>query len=198
MCTGRPSFLSDHSMSDLENVNKQIDAINLCQSSVEFVLKHHPARMRHAAEKWDCNCAKKCSTCYGLRSAAPKKSVKPTRNTRNSNKVLMSINLESLLAANHQKNAKRNQEVVVVDSDTEKENAMESIDNDIKELTNQDASKDNETENNAMEASETEPNNKASEANKTDKTDNKDNKNNGTGTEASEPNENKVDLNETD
>ena len=159
MCTGRPSFLSDHSMSDLENVDKQIDAINLCQSSVEIVLKPHPARMHHAAEKQDRNCAKKCSTRYGLRSAAPKKSVKLTRTTRNSNKVLMNINLESLLAANHQKNAKRNDEVVVVNSDTEKENAMESIDNDIEELTNQDASKDNETENNVMEVSETEPNN---------------------------------------
>ena len=38
-CTGRPSILSDHSMSDLENVDEQIDAINLCQSSVEIVLK---------------------------------------------------------------------------------------------------------------------------------------------------------------
>ena len=50
-CTGRPSFLFDHSMSDLENVEEEIDAINLCQSSVEIVLKPHPARMRHAAKK---------------------------------------------------------------------------------------------------------------------------------------------------
>ena len=50
-CTGRPSFLSDHSTSDLENVQEQIDAINLCQSSVEIVLKPHPARMRHATKK---------------------------------------------------------------------------------------------------------------------------------------------------
>ena len=186
MCTGRPSFLSDHSMSDLENVDEQIDAINLCQSSVEIVLKPHPTRMHHAAEKQDCNCAKKCSTCYGLRSAALKKSVKLTRTTRNSNKVLMNINLESLLAANHQKNAKRNDEVVVVNSDTEKENATESIDKDIEELTNQDASKDNETENNAMEVSKTEPNNEASEASETDKTDNKDNETENNAMEVSE------------
>ena len=75
-CTGRPSFLSDHSMSDLENVDEQIDAINLCQSSVEIVLKPHPARMRHAAAKQDHNCAKSCSTHYGLRSSDPKKPVK--------------------------------------------------------------------------------------------------------------------------
>ena len=55
-CTGRPSFLSDHSMSDLENVEEQIDAINLCQSSVEIVLTPHPARMHCAAAKWNSNC----------------------------------------------------------------------------------------------------------------------------------------------
>ena len=49
-CTGRSLFLSDHSMSNLENVEEQIDAINLCQSSVEIVLKPHPARMCHAAK----------------------------------------------------------------------------------------------------------------------------------------------------
>ena len=69
-CTGRPSFLSAHahahSMSDLENAEEQIDAINLCQSSVEIVLKPHPARMCHAAQKWDRNCAQRCSTHYGL------------------------------------------------------------------------------------------------------------------------------------
>ena len=65
-CTGRPSFLSDHSMSDLENVEEQIDAINLCQSSVGIVLKHSPARMRCAAKKQDRNCAQRCSTHYGL------------------------------------------------------------------------------------------------------------------------------------
>ena len=71
-CTGRPSFLSNHSMSDLENVEEQIDAINLCQSSVEIVLKPHPARMHHAAKKQDRNCAQRCSTRYGLRSSIPK------------------------------------------------------------------------------------------------------------------------------
>ena len=129
-CTGRPSFLSDHSMSDLENIDKQIDAINLCQSLVEIVLKPHPARMRCAAAKQDCNCAKKCSTCYGLRSSAPKKPIKPTRNTRNSNKVLMNINLDSLLAGNRQKNVQKRQEaVVVVDSETE---TVESTDDELK------------------------------------------------------------------
>ena len=64
-CTGRPSFLSNHSMSDLENVEEQIDAINLCQSSVEIVLKPHPARMHRAAKKQDHNCAQRCSTHYG-------------------------------------------------------------------------------------------------------------------------------------
>ena len=120
-CTGRPSFLSDHSMSDLENVDEQIDAINLCQSSVEIVLKPHPARMHHAAQKRDCNCAyTSCSTRYGLQSSIPKKPVKPKRKTRNSNKVLMNINLDALLVGNGQKNAqKRQEEVVVVDSETE-------------------------------------------------------------------------------
>ena len=113
-------FLSDHSMSDLENVEEQMDAIYLCQSSVEIVLKPHPARMRHAAKKRDCNCAQRCSTHYGLRSSVPKKPVKPKRNTRNSNKVLMNSNLDSLLAGNHQKNAqKRQEEVVVVDNEME-------------------------------------------------------------------------------
>ena len=106
-CTGRPLFLSDHSMSDLENVEEQIDAINLCQSSVEIVPKPHPARMCHAAAKRNCNCANNCSTCYGLQSSVPKKPVKPTRKTRNSNKVLMNINLDSLLAGNQQKNVQK-------------------------------------------------------------------------------------------
>ena len=57
-CIGRPSFLSDHSMSDLENVDEKIDAINLCQSSVEIMLKLHPTKMHCAAKKWDHNCAK--------------------------------------------------------------------------------------------------------------------------------------------
>ena len=36
-CTGMPSFLSDYSMSDLENVDQQIEAINLSSlSSVEL------------------------------------------------------------------------------------------------------------------------------------------------------------------
>ena len=130
-CTGRPSFLSDHSMSDLENVDEQIDAINLCQSSVEIALKPHPARMCHAAQKWDRNCAQSCSTCYGLHLSVPKKPVKPTRKTRNSNKVLMNINLDSLLAGNCQKNAqKRQEEVVVVDS--EMETVTESTDHELK------------------------------------------------------------------
>ena len=95
-------------MSDLENVEEQIDAIN--QSSVEIVLKPHPARMRRAAKKRDGNCAQRCFTCYGLQSNIPKKTVKPIRNTRNSNKVLMNINLNSLLAGNRQKNAQKRQE----------------------------------------------------------------------------------------
>ena len=172
-CTGRPSFLSDHSMSDLENIDEEIDAINLCQGLVEIVLKPHPARMRCAAAKRDCNCAKNCSTRYGLRSSAPKKPVKATRNTRNSNKVLMNINLDSLFAGNHQKNAQKRQEaVVVVNSETEtvestddelkKPNApkqVESGSNKEKEST-EEPNKENKTdniENNAMDVTETEP-----------------------------------------
>ena len=94
-------------MSDLENIDEQIDAINLCQSSVEIVLKPDPARMHRAAQKWDRSCAQTCSTSYGLRSSAPKKPVKLTGKTRNSNKVLMNINLDSLLAGNRQKNAQK-------------------------------------------------------------------------------------------
>ena len=158
-CTGRPSFLSDHSISDLENIDEQIDAINLCQSSVEIVLKPHLARMRHAAPKRDRNCANKCSNCYGLRSSAPKKPVKPKRNTRNSNKVLMNINLDSLWAGNCQKNVQKKQEpVVVVDSETE---TVESTDDELKqpsehenkENKDRDANQNNET---PMEVSETE------------------------------------------
>ena len=180
-CTGRPLFLSDHSMSDLENVDEQIDAINLSQHSVEIVLKPHPARMHCAAQTWDRNCAKTCFTHYRLRSSVPKKPVKLTRNTRNSNKVLMNINLDSLLAGNHQKNAKKRQEeVVVVDSEMEtvtestddemkpnapkkvdsgsnKENAnqvvIESTDDLIETPNNADA---NGNENNAMDVTETE------------------------------------------
>ena len=171
-CTGRPSFLSDHSMSDLENIDEQIDAINLCQSLVEIVLKPQPARMRHAAPKQDHNYANKCSTRYGLRSSAPKKPVKPKRNTRNSNKVLMNINLDSLLAGNRQKNAQKKQEpVVVVDSEMEtvestddemKPNAPKQVDSGSnKEIeSTEEPSKDNKTENienNAMDVTE-EPN----------------------------------------
>ena len=168
-CTGRPLFLSDHSMSDLENVEEQIDAINLCQSSVEILLKPHPARMRCAATKRDRNCANNCSTCYGLRSSVPKKPVKPTRKTRNSNKVLMNINLDSLLAGNWQKNVqKRKEPVVVVDSETE---TVESTDNELKKPnasgsnkekeSTEEQNKENENENienHAMDVTESELN----------------------------------------
>ena len=123
--------------------------------------------MHHAAQKWDCNCVQTCSTCYGLRSSVPKKPVKPIRKTRNSNKVLMNINLDSLLAGNCQKNAqKRQEEVVVVDS--EMETVTESTDNELKkpnapkkvdsgsnkEIESTEEPKDNETENIATENKE--------------------------------------------
>ena len=65
-CTGMPSVLFDYSMSDLENVDQQIDAINLSRSSVKIVLKLHPVRMCHSAPRQNYNCASTCSTCYGL------------------------------------------------------------------------------------------------------------------------------------
>ena len=106
-CTGMPSVLFDYSMSDLENVDQQIDAINLSRSSVKIVLKLHPVRMCHSAPRQNYNCASTCSTCYGLRSSVPKKPVKPTRNARNSNKVL--LNLNTLLAHYWQATIKRMQ-----------------------------------------------------------------------------------------
>ena len=145
-CTGRPSFLSDHSMSDLENVDEQIDAINLCQSSVEIVLKPHPARMRRAAGKRDCNCPKSCSRHYGLRSSDPKKAIKLTRNTRNSQKVLMTVDLDAFLAGNRQKNTHKRQEpVVIVDSGTE---TLQSTDDETENKSmDVNANKENQTEN---------------------------------------------------
>ena len=99
--------------------------------------------------------------------------MKPKRKTRNSNKVLMNINLDSLLAGNHQKNAtKRQEEVVVVDSEMEtvtdnERNAPKKVDSGSnKENANQvviestdelDETPNNETENienNAMEVIE--------------------------------------------
>ena len=146
-----------------------------CAKSVEIVLKPHPARMHHAAKNQDHNCTQRYSTRYGLRSSIPKKPVKPTRNTRNSNKVLMNINLDSLLASNCQKNAqKRQEEVVVVDSETEtvtddERNAPKKVDSGsnkananevVIEFTDElDETPNNETENienNAMEVTETE------------------------------------------
>ena len=179
-CTGRPSFLSDHSMSDLENIDEEIDAINLCQSLVEIVLKPHPARMRHAAAKGDRNCAKNCSTHYGLRSSAPKKPVKPRRNTRNSNKVLMNINLDSLLEGNHQKNVqKRQQAVVVVDSETE---TVESTDDELKKPN---APKQVESGSNKEKESTEEPN----KENEMDVTETENNEQNVPATEANNENQ---------
>ena len=118
----------------------------------------------------------------------------------------MTLNLDSLLAGNQQKNAqKRQEEVVVLDSETEtvtedERNAPKKVDsgsnksNGNQVTETETANKDNETD--AMEVTETETPNKdknyeTNEPNKENETDNEVNKN-------SEPEDNAMDVNPTE